>query len=765
MTSSDGMSTFLRSLLLMSLSAILLANAEYRSYNGIGNNLDNPLAGSAWIPFLQNHTIAKAASYPEQEQQPPLVSISCPISPVPNQWAAGRCVSNIAMSYNTPTKNTKQRQQFMSTTYRTHMVTHFAHYVALNLIATAPAASVAKLIPFPPDDASYQSPGSFIKPVRSGVNMVTSFLDQSALYGSSESDVLRLRDRPGCKMRVNLNRKGHEYPPRLPNNPNMYDLGRFSEKSSDIFSATFSTLFIREHNWYCNKLTAKYPGMDPDILFEKTRAYMIALLQRITFTEYLANVLGTTPPAYTGYKPDLLPGIDSMFATSFFRYGHTELPESYQILNKQNQLVEILSFNDTRTRQILEDFGFEDIARLLARQAQEEVDIYYADGTRNYISDTRAPLDLAMLDVLRGRDRLLPKYNEARTIFNLPRAKSFAEISTNNKVQEALKRLYATVDDVEMSVGALCEDHDLPNSSLGPLFRAGIMAQFIAIRDSDRFWYESPGVLDDGVLELVQGTTLRDLFLRHFHDTSTLPESVWMYKDEGQVKSTSSEIQFNSNYKVSWLLKSQSIEFTLSFTKPSGWFGMGLSPTPGMGGAQFFIVQPDSVNPDTWVLDTYSSAGDKVVPNFERNMKSNIARPFGNDPLIVKFSRPLAIQDNVKITEDNIYVLYASSDAKKIGYHQGARGSHLVNFYNQFQSGNMSNSPRTTHKWHGIGMFICWAVIFPASIFIVKYQKHRIGNAISLHRHIQLLTGFSITSLATAAIATASPSMNQPHKM
>ncbi|KAF9311149.1 hypothetical protein BG003_007719 [Podila horticola] len=747
MTSSDGMSTFLRSLLLLSLSAMLLANAEYRSYNGIGNNVANPLAGSAWIPFLQNHTIAKAASYPEQ--QPPILTINCPISPAANQWAAGRCVSNIAMSYFTPVNDTIQRQQFVSTTFRTHMVTHFAHYVALNLIATAPVVSVANPIPFPPDDASYQSPGSYVlnssvpisfqttpdtlansssdptknKSVRSGVNMVTSFLDQSALYGSSESDVLRLRDRPGCKLRVKLDPQGYEYPPRQVNNPNMYDLGRFSEKSSDIFSATFSTLFIREHNSYCTNLTMNSPGLDADILFEKTRAYMIALLQRITFTEYLANVLGTTPPAYTGYKSALLPGIDSMFATSFFRYGHTELPESYQILNKQNQLIEILTFRDTRTRKILEDFGFENIARLLARQAQEEVDIYYADQTRNYFSDVGAPLDLALLDVLRGRDRLLPKYNEARAIFNLPRAKSFAEVSSNKKVQAALQRLYATVDDVEMTIGALCEDHDLPNSSLGPLFRAGIMAQFIAIRDSDRFWYEAPGVLDNGVLELVQGTTLRDLFLRHFNDKSTLPESVWMYKDEGELMPTSSGIQFNSNYKVSWSLKSQSIDFELSFTGPVGWFGMGLSPTEGMGSAQFFIVQQDPTNSDTLVLDAYSSAGDKVIPNFERNMIKNIARPAGDSPLVVKFSRPLATQDNVKITEANIYVLFASSDAKRI------------------------------------------SVIFPASIFIVKYQKHRFGNAISLHRHIQLLTGFSITSLAAAAIATASPSMNQPHKI
>ncbi|KAF9214796.1 hypothetical protein BGZ59_002935 [Podila verticillata] len=767
-----------------------IANAEYRSYNGTGNNRANPLAGSAWTPFLQNHTIAKTATYPEQQQS--IVAISCPISPPPaNSWAAGRCVSNIAMSYDTPVNNTVQRQEFVSTTFRTHMVTHFAHYVALNLIATAPNTAVPVQIPFPPDDASYQSPGSFVlnsstpipfqstpdtmanssstpsnnKSVRSGVNMVTSFLDQSALYGSSEADVLRLREPSGCRMRTKLDAQGYEFPPRQANNPNMYDLGRYSEKSSDIFSATFATLFIREHNSYCTNLTVANPGMDPNIVFEKTRAYMIALLQRITFTEYLANVLGTTPPAYSGYNPNLFPGIDSMFATSFFRYGHTELPEAYQILNKQNQLIEILSFRDTRTRKILEDFGFENIARLLARQAQEEVDIYYADETRNYFSDAGAPLDLAMLDVLRGRDRLLPKYNEARAIFNLPNATTWADISSNKTVQATLQRLYATVSDVEMTIGALCEDHDLPNSSLGPLFRAGIMAQFVAIRDSDRFWYEAPGVLDDGVLQLVQSTALRDLFLRHFNDKSTLPESIWMYKDEDNSQSTSSGIQFNSNYKVSWSLKSQSIDFELSFTGPVGWFGMGLSPTPGMGGAQFFIVQHESSNSDNLVLDAYSSDGDKVIPKFQRNVIPQIIPPTGNGPLVVKFTRTLTVQDNVKITEANINVLYASSDAKRIGYHQGSRGSHEVNFYNQFDSGEMSNSPRTTHKWHGIGMFLCWAVVFPASIFIVKYQKHRFGNAISLHRHIQLLTGFSITSLAAAAIATASPSMNQAHKI
>ncbi|KAF9329470.1 hypothetical protein BG006_007456, partial [Podila minutissima] len=450
-------------------------------------------------------------------------------------------------------------------------------------------------------------------------------------------------------------------------------------------------------------------------------------------------------------------------------YGHTEIGDSYQILDKQNQLIETLSFQDTRKRLILEEFGFENIARLLARQAQEEVDIYYSDQTRNYLNTDGSPVDLAQLDVLRGRDHLLPKYNEARAIFNLRPAKTWSDISSNTTIQQALQRLYATVDDVEMTVGALCEDHDWrPSSSMGPLFRAGMMAQFVAIRDSDRFWYQADGVLDADALKAVQETNLRTLFLKHFKDNSTLPASIWKFAVDGAaMPAVSNGLQFTPNYNVSWALSTQNIEFELSFAGTVGWLGLGLSHNPNMAGAQFFIVQHESPDSDTLVLDKYTSNGNAVAPSFQGNMKTNVSRPAGGKPFTVRFQRPLGTQDHVKVNEGNLYVLYAYSDAKRVGYHQGggSHGYHQVNFYTGNNSGNLSNTPRTTHRWHGIGMFICWAVIFPLSIFIVRYQKHRIGNAISLHRHIQLVTGFSITSLAAAAIATASPSMYKPHKI
>lgn len=134
------------------------------------------------------------------------------------------------------------------------------------------------------------------KPVHGGLNTITGFLDQSALYGSSLEDVTRLREKTGCKMLTALDSLGNEYPPRKTTKPTEYDLGFFSARSGDIFSTTFSTLFLREHNLYCTQLKTANPGMDDNVAFEKTRAYVIGLLQHITFTEYLATVVGTTPP-------------------------------------------------------------------------------------------------------------------------------------------------------------------------------------------------------------------------------------------------------------------------------------------------------------------------------------------------------------------------------------------------------------------------------------------------------------------------------------
>ena len=67
-------------------------------------------------------------------------------------------------------------------------------------------------------------------------------------------------------------------------------------------------------------------------------------------------------------------------------------------------------------------------------------------------------------------------------------ANSFDEITEDRKVAKTLKSLYTSVDNLDLYVAGLAEDH-LRGSELGPTFQKIFMDQWKRIRDGDRFWY------------------------------------------------------------------------------------------------------------------------------------------------------------------------------------------------------------------------------------------------------------------------------------
>ncbi len=98
-------------------------------------------------------------------------------------------------------------------------------------------------------------------------------------------------------------------------------------------------------------------------------------------------------------------------------------------------------------------------------------------------------MDVAANTIQRGRDHGLANYNATRVAYGLPRVTTFAEITTNTGLQQALQNNYGTVDKIDLWVGGLVEKH-LQGSSFGPLFTRIIADQFQRLRDGDRFWYE-----------------------------------------------------------------------------------------------------------------------------------------------------------------------------------------------------------------------------------------------------------------------------------
>jgi hypothetical protein len=89
-----------------------------------------------------------------------------------------------------------------------------------------------------------------------------------------------------------------------------------------------------------------------------------------------------------------------------------------------------------------------------------------------------------------GRDHAIRPYNDYRALCNLKRASSFEDLSREipPEVIARLKRIYATVDDIDLFPGGMSE-RPLQGGLVGPTFGCIIGIQFRQLRKCDRFWW------------------------------------------------------------------------------------------------------------------------------------------------------------------------------------------------------------------------------------------------------------------------------------
>ena len=125
-----------------------------------------------------------------------------------------------------------------------------------------------------------------------------------------------------------------------------------------------------------------------------------------------------------------------------------------------------------------------------ASSDSEEIDTKVVDSLRNFLFGPPGSggLDLASLNIQRGRDHGLADYNSTRAALGLPKVTSFAQITSDPNLQRALQQTYGSVDNIDLWAGGLPEDH-VPGSSLGPTFQRIIADQFTRLRDGDRFFH------------------------------------------------------------------------------------------------------------------------------------------------------------------------------------------------------------------------------------------------------------------------------------
>jgi hypothetical protein len=363
-------------------------------------------------------------------------------------------------------------------------------------------------------------------------NRVTSFIDASSVYGSDEARAraLRMADGSGRLKTSDDNllpmNNLQTFPGGVLANENK---GSFPDDSlpvaGDLRAAEFPglaaihTLFVREHNRKADEIKAAHPNWSDELVYQHARRWVTALIQHITYQEYLPTLLGPDAiPAYSGYDSGVDPSISVLFASAAFRVGHSQQASEILRLDADENS---LSGGALALREAffnpepLTSDGIDPYLRGLIAQRAEEVDTRIVDDLRNFLFGPPGAggLDLAAIGIQRGRDMGLPSYVVARELFGLPTISGFDQITSNVEVTAALQSVYGTVDKIDLWVGGLAEDH-VSGGSVGPLFAAILADQFIRSRDGDRFWYEN-GQLPGLELADIRSTSFADVIMQN----------------------------------------------------------------------------------------------------------------------------------------------------------------------------------------------------------------------------------------------------------
>jgi hypothetical protein len=162
----------------------------------------------------------------------------------------------------------------------------------------------------------------------------------------------------------------------------------------------------------------------------------------------------------------------------------------------------------------------------LASQFAQNIDPLITNEVRNFLFGPPGAggFDLASLNIQRGRDHGLPDYNTVRVAFGLAPVTSFGDITSDVDLQQELATLYGSVDDIDVWVGRLAEDH-VVGGLVGELFFTIFKDQFERLRDGDRFWYEN--VFSGEELAELRSTRLGDVMRRNFRFRDDLPDQVF----------------------------------------------------------------------------------------------------------------------------------------------------------------------------------------------------------------------------------------------
>jgi hypothetical protein len=137
-------------------------------------------------------------------------------------------------------------------------------------------------------------------------------------------------------------------------------------------------------------------------------------------------------------------------------------------------------------------------------------------------------LDLAAVDVLRDRERGVPRYNDFRESLHRPRVKSFSKLCQNPVWADEIRRIYHDkIDDVDLMVGLFAETPPRGFGFSDTAFRIFILMATRRLK-SDRFFTTdfTPAVYSPVGIDWLAKNDLKSVLLRHYPELTPILQNL-----------------------------------------------------------------------------------------------------------------------------------------------------------------------------------------------------------------------------------------------
>jgi hypothetical protein len=385
------------------------------------------------------------------------------------------------------------------------------------------------------------------------INEVTHWWDGSQIYGSDQETQDRLRS--GVDGKLLLNDDG-----TLPvGSKGVEDSGMV--RNWWIGLAMLHNLFAREHNAICDHLKEHYPDWDDQQLFNVARLINAAVMAKIHSVEW-------TPAILPNYRLDLSLNSNwyGMFTYKFRKAGDRKTVAEFNVANPElgglvgntinkhgepygltEEFVEVYRLHSLLPEELRiqsHETGdeIEEVPFVASRQAGSPkvtdrvgmANLFYSFGNQHpgaltlnnfprFMQELSVPgnpvFDMGAIDLLRARERGVPRYNEFRRQLGLNPIRTFDDLTDDKDTVARIREVYGDdVEQLDLLIGTLGEGHRPDGFGFGEtMFQIFILNASRRLQ-ADRFFTDDyrEGIYTKEGLKWVDDVNLKQVILRHY---------------------------------------------------------------------------------------------------------------------------------------------------------------------------------------------------------------------------------------------------------